>query len=198
MKSKRLLLIFFACYFMAMNSFAADKKGQFGVRGAGLSTCAVYNHERKARSTVYLVIASWVDGYITGANQYEPDTYDTLSFETTELLANIISTHCKKYPGDTIFAVINTILDKLHADRIVKQSKKVTVSVDGRTISLYKVVVERTQKRLSELGFYKGKFDGRYDQMTMNAMKKFQKSISFKPTGFPDQATLWNLLNASF
>ena len=175
---------------------AADSKGQFGVRGVGLISCAIYEKEREARSEVYLITAGWIDGYITGTNQHSSETYDLLSFETTELLTVILAKHCKKNPADTIFPVLKNLFVKLNQDRLQFQSKKTEVIVGERKTSLYVEVVKRIQTKLASSGFYKGKVDGNYEQSSIDAMKAFQRSVQFNPTGFPDQATLWRLLRS--
>ena len=179
---------------ISQGAFAADDKGQFGLRGAGLITCAIYEKEREAKSEAYLMTAGWIDGYISGSNQYAPETYDLLSFETTELLTAILAKHCKDNPKDRVFAVIKTLFVKLHQDRLPSFSKKVEVTVGDRKVPLYEEVLKRVQKALASRGLYKGKLTGKYDQSTIDAMKEFQNSVKLTPTGFPDQVTLWRLL----
>ena len=95
---------------------AADITDRFSIRGAGLLTCDIYVSERAERSEAYLMIGGWLDGYITGVNQYAPDTYDVTSFESTELLSIIIDNHCQQNPEDRLFSVVNSILAELHDD----------------------------------------------------------------------------------
>jgi len=182
---------------VSQGAFAADDKGQYALRGAGLLTCAIYEKEREAKSEAYLMTAGWIDGYLTGANQYAPKTYDLLSFETTELLTAILAKHCKNNPKDRVFAVLESLLSKLHQDRLQSFSKKVEVTVGNRKIAHYVEVLKRVQKALASKGLYKGKISGDYDQATIAAMKDFQGSVKLKPTGFPDQLTLWRLLRSS-
>ena len=194
MQKPFVLWFFLISLLISQEAYSADKQGQFGVRGAGLISCALYEQERAAQADVYLMTASWVDGYITGINQYSSDTYDILSFETTELLTSILSKHCKKHPEDTVFAVLSTLFKKLHNDRLTELSKKTEVAIGVRKVLLYVEVVKRVQMKLSAAGFYKRKIDGSYKQSSIDAMKNFQQSIDFNPTGFPDQVTLWRLL----
>lgn len=195
-------LIFIVCaiavssLLSSQEAFAADDKGQFGVRGAGLISCAIYEKEREAQSEIYLITAAWVDGYITGINQHLPATYDLMSFETTELLAAILAEHCKKNPADTVFSVLKNLFDKLHQDRLQLHSNKTEVVVGERKASLYVEVLKRIQKKLFSAGFYKGEIDGIYSPSTIEAMKEFQRSVKYNPTGFPDQMTLWRLLRS--
>ena len=194
-QSKRLSIavIAAAALLLSQGLAAADDKGQFGVRGAGLISCALYVQERQARAEVYLMTAAWVDGYITATNQYSADTYDIVSFETTELLAAILGEHCRKHPADRIFPVLKGLLAKLHQDRLQQHSNKAEVVVGDRKVSLYVDVLKRVQSRLATAGFYNGKIDADYGQASIDAMKGFQRSIDFKATGFPDQMTLWRL-----
>ena len=183
--------------FGTIGVYAADDKGQFGVRGAGLIPCALYTKEREAQGDVYLMTAAWVDGYITGTNQHLSETYDSLSFETTELLTAILGKHCKKNPNDLIFPVVKNLLEKLHGDRLSVHSEKTDVTIGERKVSLYIEVLKRIQTKLASAGYYKGKIDADYGPSTIEAMKKFQRSIEFRPTGFPDQMTLWRLLRSA-
>jgi len=177
-------------------SDAADDKGEFGIRGAGLLKCSVYNHEREARSEIYHIVAAWMDGYITGSNQHADDTYDIVSFESTELLAALVSENCKKYPDTPVFAVLRLIVKNSARNRLHAPSKKVEIAMGERKAYLYEEVLRRVQQKLKAGGFYKGPINGAYDAATQEAMKAFQTSIKFQPTGFPDQLTLLRLLNA--
>ena len=179
----------------ASGAAAADDKGEFGIRGAGLVKCSRYNQEREARSEVYHIIAAWMDGYITGANQHADDTYDIVSFESTELLAALVSENCKKYPDVPLFAVLRLIIKKASANRLHAPSKKVEVEQGERKVYLYEEVLRRTQQKLASAGFYKGPINGTYDAKTQEALKAYQTSIKLRPTGFPDQLTLWRLFN---
>lgn len=175
---------------------AADANGQYGVRGASLASCAMYEKERAARSEIYRMIASWMDGYITGINQSAADTYDIASFESTELLAALVSEHCKKYPETTVFAAVHAFTGQFAANRLRAPSKKVEVSVGDNSVLLYEEVIRRVQEELVEIGLYDGEIDGTYNSHTQQAMRTYQESIEFRPTGFPDQLTLWRLLTS--
>jgi hypothetical protein len=174
---------------------AADDKGEFGIRGAGLVTCSVYNREREKRSEIYHIVAAWMDGYITGSNQHADDTYDIVSFESTELLAALVSENCKKFPDAPVFAVLRLIVKNSAKNRLHAPSKKVEIAMGDRKVSLYEEVLRRIQQKLASGGFYKGPINGTYDAATQKSMKAYQASIKLQPTGFPDQLTLLRLLN---
>lgn len=173
---------------------AADNSGNFAVRGAGLVTCELYQRERQAQSAAYLVTAAWVDGYITATNQHMADTYDVASFESTELLAEVLAAHCADHPQDRVFPVVNNLLEKLYQDRLRKRSHKQAVTADGRSVELYEETIRRVQRALAQRNFYQGPVSGRFNQDTRAAVQAFQRSVNFRDTGFPDQVTLWRLL----
>jgi len=168
----------------AAKAYTADGEGQFAVRGAGLISCALYTQERAARSEVYLVAAAWVDGYITGINQHASQTYDLMSFENTELLMAILDNHCQTNPSDPVFGVLVNLFKKLWPDRLIDKSDKTTIAIGEREARHYVESIGRVQNRLQAAGFYKGPRNNEYSPQTMEAMKKFQTSIGFEPTGF--------------
>jgi alkanesulfonate monooxygenase SsuD/methylene tetrahydromethanopterin reductase-like flavin-dependent oxidoreductase (luciferase family) len=181
---------FAAC---AREAAAADPQGQFGVRGAALVSCEVYETERNARSEAYSMIASWMDGYITATNQHSADTYDVASFESTELAAALVSEYCKQHPDTLVFAVVNALVEQFRGNRLLAPSEKVVVTGNDQSVALYKELVKRVQEKMAAAGFYEGEADGDYNDQTREAMAAYQRSIDFDPTGFPDQLTLWRL-----
>ena len=89
---------------------------------------------------------------------------------------------------------MNTLIKQIAEDRLRAPSEKVAIAIDDRKALLYKEAVRRVHQKLRQRGFYRGEVTGHYDLKTQEAMEAFQKSIGFKPTGFPDQLTLWRLL----
>jgi hypothetical protein len=174
---------------------AADRDGRFSIRGGGLLTCDIFSKERAARSKVYYMIGGWIDGYVTGLNQARAETYDVLSFESTEFIALLIETHCKDHPQDRVFSVVNAIVDKTQPRRMSVQSPMVAARVGERRTELYEEVMRRAQRALGQRGLYKGGESGVFDEETRKAFASFQKEVKLKPTGFPDQATLARLLH---
>ena len=111
----------------APSARAADDRGQYAVRGAGLISCGLYVQQRAAKSDVYLMVAAWIDGYVTGINQHAADTYDLLPFEGAELLMTILDKHCKTHPKDPVFGVMNSLFKQLwpeQADRLKQAQQK--------------------------------------------------------------------------
>lgn len=175
---------------------SADTEGQYAVRGAGLINCALFVEARSARDDAYLVTAGWVDGYITGINQHAPDTYDVLSYESTELLMALLDQHCQEHPNDPVFGVLNRLFAELREGRLTAKSEKVPVAVGEREGRHYVALIERVQQKLRDGGFFEGPVNGDFSPQTVEAIKRFQESVDFTATGFPDQKTLWRLLRS--
>ena len=187
-------IAFLATLFASPFTYSADAQGQFSIRGVGLITCTIFVQERLAQEEVYLVTAAWLDGYITGLNQATDNTYDVLSFESSELLMSIIDRHCRENPNDTVFAVLNSLFRKIHEDRVPTLSRKLAIEMGENKVLLYTEVIKRVQSALVKRGFYSGKSDGAFSNATSEGVKRFQESENLEPTGFPDQLTLWRLL----
>lgn len=189
-----LLCVFLLAGFMPASARSATADGAFAVRGAGLIDCKIFLEDRKKRSPAYLMMGGWIDGYITGINQYAKGTYDATSFESTELFAQIIADHCQTHPNDRLFEIMNSIIRQRWKDRTVARTPFVTITVGGRSTKLYRSTVERIQRRLEKKGFLKLPPSGDFDEATVRAIAAFQKTLSgYKATGFPDQATLFML-----
>lgn len=192
--SPLLICVFLLADFMSAGAGAATANGAFAVRGAGVIDCKTFLVEREKRSRAYLMMGGWIDGYLTGINQYAKDTYDATSFESTELFAQLIADRCKTRPNDRLFEIMHLMIQGHWKDRTVERSPFVTVTVGGRSSKLYRSTVERIQRRLAQKGFLKSQPTGAFDDATVGAIAAFQKTLAgYEATGFPDQATLFML-----
>jgi len=181
---------------LAPHLHAADNDGKFSIRGAGLLKCSAYVAAREERSDLYYLVGGWLDGYITARNQFLGDTFDATTYESSELLLLVMENHCRSHPEDGMFAVVNTLLGRIHPDRMRSSAPMVTVEAGERRISLYQQTVNRVRRALIEQGLLDGPPAGGFDQSARAALAAFQKQAGFEPTGFPDQATLWRLLSS--
>jgi len=173
---------------------AATENGRYAIRGAGLIDCQTYLDEQEKQSSAYLMMGGWIDGYITGVNQYAEDTYDATSFESTELFAELIRNHCKKHPADRLFPVMNSIVAQRWPHRVTAESPLIGVRLGDKSVQMYKETLERVQQRLADKGYYELPASGKFDQPTISALAAFQKTLeNYEASGFPDQATLWAL-----
>lgn len=181
---------------ISLNVHSADDSGKHSIRGAGLIDCQTFLKEQAKKSPAYLMMGGWIDGYITGVNQYATENYDVASFESTELYVELIKTHCTSHPEDRLYPLVRSIIANRWASRITKQSQLVSIKLGDSKTQLYSETVQRIQQRLTDKGFYQEPISGEFNAATITALASFQKTIEgYEGTGFPDQATLWALFS---
>src|SRR5690606_13606724 len=175
-------------------AWGADQQGLFSIRGAGLLTCATFVAERDKASDAYLMMGGWLDGYITGVNELADDTFDITPFQSTELVSLLVYRHCRDNGDDLLFAVVNTLLARLHDQRLSSASPHADVRVGDRQMRLYVSVIRDIQSALVRKGLLSESADGAWDDATTSALSRYQASVGLESSGFPDQTTLWHLL----
>lgn len=194
---RRALLSLLAATLMSLEAHAADSGGQFSVEGIGGSTCENFVTAKSESSNAYYAFLGWLDGYMTGINQYAPETYDITPWQSQNLLAALFEKFCAKNPGAKFFAVANKMIVELRDDRLRESSAPVIAKVGERSIRVYREILRRVQVLLKEGGHYKGGIDGLFGPNTRRALESYQKQVGSTVTGLPDQATLFKLLSPS-
>ena len=174
-----------------------DTGGQFAVEGIGARNCEGFVTAKAEASKAYWMYLGWFDGYLTGLNQYAPETYDITPWQSQNLLVALIENFCAKNPAASFFAVANRMAVELRDDRLRESSAPIAATVGDRTVQVYRETLRRLQGQLKNAGFYEGTVDGLYGPNTQRALKAYQKSSDLPVTGLPDQATLFKLLNPS-
>ncbi len=182
---------------MPIETRAADSGGQFAVEGIGRSTCESFVAAKSKSLDAYWMFLGWLDGYMTGVNQYSPETYDITPWQSQNLLAALFEKFCARNPGANFFAVANKMVVELRGDRLRESSTPVVAAVGERNIGIYRETLRRVQVVLREGGHYQGGVDGLFGPNTRRALESYQKQVGLTVTGLPDQATLFKLLSPS-
>ncbi len=170
---------------------AADAEGRFAVRGAGMMECRVFVEEKRQNTPKLNLYLGWIDGYVSAANQFSPDTFDRVPWGNTVYLATLVESYCKKHPGDRFYVAVGRLLENLAKQRLRTSSELVVAEHDGHRTHLYRSVLKAVQARLKEAGHYQGEPDGTYGPATRDALLAFQKEVGARQTGLPDQLTLY-------
>lgn len=186
-----------AATLLSTEARAADSGGQFAVEGIGGNTCESFVAAKSKSSKAYWMFLGWLDGYMTGINQYAPETYDITPWQSQNLLAALFEKFCARNPGANFFAVANKMVVELRDDRLRESSAPIVAAVGERSIGVYRETLRRVQVRLEEGGHYRGKVDGLFGPQTQRALESYQKQVGLTVTGLPDQATLFKLLSPS-
>lgn len=172
---------------------AADKDGRFKIEGAGALSCPRFNEIKAKRGDEYRFVLSWIDGYLTAANEFSSDTFDILSWQSSELVGAMIEGFCQQNQEANVVAAVGQLVKALAAERVRSLPEVVTAEANGRKVSLYKPVMRTVQERLIRAGHLKGSADGVYGPGTRGALEAFQKAQNLEVTGLPDQRTLVQL-----
>lgn len=173
---------------------AVDQEGRFAVEGIGAVNCAFFLQARADDSGDYKRLLGWLEGFATGANLYEQNTFDATPWQTTGVLTVITENHCKVNPDDQFALVVQRLLGSFMDQRLQASSSLVEATASGSTVQIYRDVLRKAQIELAKRGLYQRLPTGEYNMQTQQAFAAFQKSEGLASTGLPDQTTLWKLM----
>lgn len=177
---------------------AADPDGQFAIKGGGQQACASFLAAYDAQTRDLGLYAGWIDGYVTGLNQFTDDTYDLASWQTTETLLGLTQSVCAQAPEGTRFMdAFFQVVRLITPSRVAAKSPLVAMVHDGQSTVAYGAVIERMKTRLRDLGHGAGlATDMSFDPATATAVAAFQTTKGLPATGLPDQRTLFELFRS--
>lgn len=176
-------------------ALAADKDGAFALKGIGRLNCDQFIAAANDGSNRLYQFGGWLEGYVSAYNHLSPDTFDVLSFESPDLLASMVGSHCARNPDDRFADVVVALIGKLKANRVAVRSKLLTLPAAQGNTYLYAETLRRTQQALKERDYYQGSVDGAFGPATQAALQNFQRDNALTVTGAPDQQTLRRLLH---
>lgn len=176
------------------SGWAADAAGQFAVKGAGLQSCRQFVSAQASRSRDMVRFRSWLEGYLSAVNRYEPQTYDSTPWGSTGVYSAIFEGHCRNNPNERFVDAVQKLVITLKPDRLYSRSPMMTVRAGGRSTQIYQEVLRRVQTKLAERGLYRDRADGLFGPRTEGAIATFQISEGLQGTGLPDPLTVWKLI----
>lgn len=195
---KTLLCAFLMCVptICSAQATPGGTAAQFAVKGAGRLECSTYTSARKNKgSAEFQRLMGFIEGYITAANRYEPDTFDLSPWHNAMAFDIIVSNYCKDHEKTPLVNVVQQMVTGFRTIRVAKFSPLVEVGTGKDRAFVYEAVLRRSQQALKVRGLYAGTEDGHYSKPLSDAFASFQKSKGLQATGVPDPATLWMLLN---
>lgn len=177
-------------------AFAEDANHQFAVEGGGRSTCQAFLNARKdENSPEYKRLIGFVEGYLTAANRYEPNTFDLSPWHNEAAFGLILEKHCNDNLEETLVGTLQKLTISFRPIRIAQFSRMFQVGDGEHKALVYETIMQRAQAFVKGRGLYTGKEDGAYSPAMRDALKQFQIQQKLPATGVPDSATLWTLLN---
>ncbi len=176
-------------------ALAASSAGEFAAKGPGRVPCSAYVDARTRNLPAVAQFISYIEGYITAANRYEPNTYDLAPWHTPGEFAAILDQHCKANGQDTLAVASLKLATALNPIRMTESSPLIEVR-DGTNVAvIYESVLRRVQDELKRKGLFTPAPDGKFSPATKAALLAFQTRSKLPATGVPDTATVWTLLN---
>jgi hypothetical protein len=178
-------------------TWAMDAAGNFAIKGAGATSCAQYTQALDDKAREIYLFAGWIDGYLTGVNQLQRETFDVAPWQTTELLAQLLANYCRQRPEAQFMLAATHLLQSMYPVRLETSSELVKTENGTDVAFVYKAVLQQVQEALNERG-YDVAADGAFGPQTQQALKAFQRENDIPAvTGLPDQQTLMLLLRDS-
>ena len=100
--------------------------------GAGMMTCERFvNARADTTSPDYQRMIGFIEGYLSAANLYEPDTFDLTPWHNAAALDLIVENHCAQHPEDRLVGVTQRMVGGLRPFRIARFSQMLEVG-DGQ------------------------------------------------------------------
>lgn len=175
---------------------ADNASQQFAVEGAGRLDCAAFTAARADKgSAEYQRLIGFVEGYLSAANRYEPNTFDLSPWHNAAAFDLILEKHCSEHPEEVIVSAIQKMVGAFRPIRIADFSPLIEVGAGENRAFVYQTILKRAQASLAARGLYRGSEDGVFSPQMRDALLAFQRSANLFETGVPDPATLWTLLN---
>ena len=172
---------------------ARDANGRFALKGAGMVDCQHFVHQLEDRSKEFYAFAGWIEGYLTGVNAYQKETFDIAPWQNTKVLALMVANYCKHHPKEAFALAVRKLARALMPYRLKSRSSLVVARNGDKAMRLYGAVVRQVQEALRKERLYKGSVTGDYDEATRNAVLAYQKKMGLQQTGLPDAPTLMRL-----
>jgi hypothetical protein len=150
---------------------------------------------REQKLDAYARYVGFIEGYMTAANRYEPNTFDLTPWHNAAAFALILDQHCREHPEQPLVMVAQNLVIAMQPYRLADYSGMLEVRGDGKQARVYATILKRAQFELGRKGFYHGARDGQFSPTMKSALIEFQKKSKLDATGLPDPATLWVLLS---
>jgi hypothetical protein len=174
---------------------AADATGGFAVDGVGSRTCADLSKASTEKDVKLMsAFASWTDGFMTGYNIHQPDTFDITPWQTVELTLTKIGVFCKDNPAVPFVEAVGKLTSVLRDGRLTQGDELVLLRAGKQGIYIYGSMLPRIKAALEKQSIPVSSGEGVFDTEFSTALKKFQGREKLPESGLPDQPTLNALL----
>lgn len=191
---KSAIVIGIACLLPAVPAFSADASGEFAIKGAGQKTCQGFLTALEEQSPDVALYGGWIEGYVTGVNQFQDGLFDLTAWQTTETLLSLMRSVCVQVDAETRFLdAFYELVSRSRQASLSNHSDASVLSNDGRSVIVYRDVLAMAKERLSSAGYDTQRGSADFGPQEIAAFEAYQRDNGLPLSGLPDQQTLFSL-----
>ncbi len=173
---------------------AADRNGNFAIKGVGLATCTDFLESFRSGDDRLPMFFGWVSGFLTAMNLHAADTYDLVDWQSDDYIAASLRGWCEANPSQRFFSGVYQMARSLESFKVSEQSPVVIMKGPQGRIRLYRSTLDKVRAELAARGLYDEAAHGR-EALEM-ALRAYQRREGLPETGVPDTATMFRLFAA--
>ena len=193
-RQQQLLAAFFgvaAC----LLSKAAFAQQASALDGIGSQSCSVVLEAKANDRNSYVAFAAWVNGFVSAANGYEPDTFDLTPWQTPEYTMAQIARSCESNPDAALVEAVGAYIRFLKPARLTEETPLVAVGNETIKTYVYLEVLAQLKSKLDAQGYDTGdNAPEAYGAAFQSAVTRYQQSNGLRTTGLPDLQTLSHIM----
>ncbi len=173
---------------------AADRTGEYSVRGAGAQRCDAYVAAVEGNKPDLGAYVGYIDGVLTTASRLTPNVFDVNPFILPGPFAAIIVNICKQAPDRILEVAVRGGIEAIGKARVQEKSAAMELAVGDSRMNIRVDTLRAIQTRLRDLKILKDPADGKFGANTQLALKQFQTTNKLTVTSLPDPDTVLSLL----
>lgn len=175
-------------------ALAADRTGEYAVRGPGAQPCSTFTAAVEQNRPELGAYIGYIDGVLTTTSRLTPNVFDVNPFILPGPFAAIVANICRQAPERILELAVRGGIEALTRARVPQMSPVVEMTVGENRMSLRAETLRAVQTRLKALNLLRDNPDGRFGQATQDALRRFQQANRLTVTGLPDPDTVIALL----
>lgn len=180
---------------LAQAAPAATTEGEYAMRGLGAARCGALSEALAAEGGAALrdTLGAWISGYVSGRNEAQADTYDTVPLQDTRILTALLAAACQANPEALLQVTLSAVVQKLDGARV--RTPGAPLQIGEPPIAIQSEVLAFVQARLvAKRLLEQVAVPGTWDAATGVALADFQGSVGLPASGLPDDATILMLM----
>jgi len=173
---------------------AADKAGDYSVRGVGSLKCSVFVDTVVGAKPELGTFIGYIDGVVTTASRLTPGVFDASPFILPGPFSAIVMNICKQVPEQIVDVAVRGALEAVGKVRVTTNSPVVEMTVGQNRMNLRAETLRAVQVKLKALKLLTGEPDGKFGAGTQEALRRYQENNHLAVTSLPDPDTVLALL----